>query len=146
MQLRLLGHSLTAHRAGFTYDDDSQASWLVNVLVSLSLVDWIPAPRCYKRRRLMHIPLTGSTGRKTTVIPRRAKEYGAEGARPIDCRKQLVAEGIAAAIQRWRFHKHHTGGLDHQHHAARPRVTCTWPPVAADERRRRYHLGRWQHP
>ncbi|MDP1205642.1 argininosuccinate synthase domain-containing protein, partial [Klebsiella pneumoniae] len=30
------------------------------------------------------------------AIPRRAKEYGAEGARLIDCRKQLVAEGIAA--------------------------------------------------
>ena len=30
------------------------------------------------------------------AIPRRAREYGAEGARLIDCRPQLVAEGIAA--------------------------------------------------
>ena len=29
-------------------------------------------------------------------IPRRAKAYGAEDARLIDCRQQLVAEGIAA--------------------------------------------------
>ena len=37
------------------------------------------------------------------AIPRRAKEYGAEGARLIDCRPQLVAEGIAA-IQSGAFH------------------------------------------
>ena len=43
------------------------------------------------------------------AIPRRAKEYGAEGARLIDCRKQLVAEGIAA-IQCGAFHNT-TGGL-----------------------------------
>ncbi|WP_109481592.1 argininosuccinate synthase [Paraburkholderia sp. C35] len=36
-------------------------------------------------------------------IPRRAKEYGAEGARLIDCRAQLVAEGIAA-LQCGAFH------------------------------------------
>ncbi|MBE5201777.1 argininosuccinate synthase [Pectobacterium quasiaquaticum] len=36
-------------------------------------------------------------------IPRRAMEYGAENARLIDCRKQLVAEGIAA-IQCGAFH------------------------------------------
>lgn len=36
-------------------------------------------------------------------IPRRAKEYGAENARLIDCRKQLVAEGIAA-LQSGAFH------------------------------------------
>ncbi|EHD19579.1 MULTISPECIES: argininosuccinate synthase [Brenneria] len=36
-------------------------------------------------------------------IPRRALEYGAENARLIDCRKQLVAEGIAA-IQCGAFH------------------------------------------
>ena len=29
------------------------------------------------------------------AIPRRAMEYGAENARLVDCRKQLVAEGIA---------------------------------------------------
>src|SRR6478736_5214238 len=36
-------------------------------------------------------------------IPRRAKQYGAEGARLIDCRAQLVAEGIAA-LQCGAFH------------------------------------------
>lgn len=36
-------------------------------------------------------------------IPRRAKEYGAENALLIDCRKQLVAEGIAA-LQSGAFH------------------------------------------
>jgi argininosuccinate synthase len=36
-------------------------------------------------------------------IPRRAREYGAEEARLIDCRKQLVAEGLAA-LQSGAFH------------------------------------------
>src|ERR1700690_1163863 len=36
-------------------------------------------------------------------IPRRALLYGAEKARLIDCRKQLVAQGIAA-LQSWAFH------------------------------------------
>ncbi|WP_158938631.1 argininosuccinate synthase [Burkholderia sp. S171] len=36
-------------------------------------------------------------------IPRRALQYGAEGARLIDCRAQLVAEGIAA-LQSGAFH------------------------------------------
>src|SRR3569832_1672364 len=36
-------------------------------------------------------------------IPRRALQYGAETARLIDCRKQLVAEGIAA-LQAGAFH------------------------------------------
>ncbi|WP_133647635.1 argininosuccinate synthase [Paraburkholderia flava] len=36
-------------------------------------------------------------------IPRRATEYGAEGARLIDCRAQLVAEGLAA-LQSGAFH------------------------------------------
>src|ERR1700761_568972 len=36
-------------------------------------------------------------------IPRRATQYGAEGARLIDCRTQLVAEGIAA-LQCGAFH------------------------------------------
>ena len=42
-------------------------------------------------------------------IPRRAKAYGAEGARLIDCRAALVAEGIAA-LQAGAFHIS-TGGL-----------------------------------
>jgi len=37
------------------------------------------------------------------AIPQRAREYGAEGARLIDCRAQLVAEGIAA-LQCGAFH------------------------------------------
>lgn len=37
------------------------------------------------------------------AIPKRALEYGAQGARLIDCRKQLVAEGIAA-LQCGAFH------------------------------------------
>src|SRR5437016_10300810 len=37
------------------------------------------------------------------AIPKKALEYGAERARLIDCRKQLVAEGIAA-IQSGAFH------------------------------------------
>ncbi|MDY6011063.1 MAG: argininosuccinate synthase [Duodenibacillus sp.] len=43
------------------------------------------------------------------AIPRRAMEYGAENARLIDCRPQLVAEGVAA-IQSGAFHIT-TGGL-----------------------------------
>src|SRR5205814_10372028 len=42
-------------------------------------------------------------------IPRRAKQYGAEGARLVDCRRQLVAEGIAA-LQCNAFHIS-TGGV-----------------------------------
>jgi argininosuccinate synthase len=37
------------------------------------------------------------------AIPRKAKEHGAEGAKLIDCRRQLVSEGIAA-IQAGAFH------------------------------------------
>src|ERR1700689_2935525 len=37
------------------------------------------------------------------AIPRKALEYGAEQARLIDCRKELVSEGIAA-IQSGAFH------------------------------------------
>ena len=37
------------------------------------------------------------------VIPRKAKEYGAQNARLVDCRPQLVAEGIAA-LQCGAFH------------------------------------------
>src|SRR5215470_540613 len=42
-------------------------------------------------------------------IPRRAQQYGAERARLIDCRKQLVAEGLAA-VQCGAFHIS-TGGV-----------------------------------
>src|SRR5699024_1373441 len=43
------------------------------------------------------------------AIPRVAREYGAEAARLVDCRAQLVAEGIAA-IQSGAFHVT-TGGV-----------------------------------
>ena len=43
------------------------------------------------------------------AIPRKALEYGAERARLVDCRKELVAEGIAA-LQAGAFHVS-TGGL-----------------------------------
>src|ERR1700750_1922514 len=43
------------------------------------------------------------------AIPRRALEYGAEHARLIDCRRQLVAEGIAA-LQAGAFHISTAGG------------------------------------
>jgi argininosuccinate synthase len=74
---------------------------LVNVLVSLSLVGWIPAPRCCGcAKGAVPYAYTANLGQPDEddydAIPRRAKEYGAEGARLIDCRKQLVAEGIAA--------------------------------------------------
>ncbi|MGU0043205.1 hypothetical protein ACVXHA_11025 [Escherichia coli] len=72
------------------------------------------------------------------AIPRRAMEYGAENARLIDCRKQLVAEGIAA-IQ--------CGGLQHhrrpdlfQHDAAGPRRDW-YHAGCCDERRWREYLG-----
>src|SRR6185436_7202270 len=42
-------------------------------------------------------------------IPRRAKSYGAAAARLVDCRKELVSEGIAA-LQSGAFHIS-TGGL-----------------------------------
>src|SRR5258707_15885607 len=44
-------------------------------------------------------------------IPRRAKQYGAESARLVDCRAALVAEGIAA-LQAGAFHILSGGGAD----------------------------------
>lgn len=54
---------------------------------------------CVKRRGygvLIAYTNLGQPDEHYEAIPRRAKEYGAEGARLIDYRKQLVAEGIAA--------------------------------------------------
>lgn len=66
-------------------------------------------------------------------------EYGAENARLIDCRKQLVAEGIAA-IQCGAFHNT-TGGLTYfQHDAAGPRRDW-YHAGCCDERRWREYLG-----
>ncbi len=65
-------------------------------------------------------------------------DYGAENARLIDCRKQLVAEGIAA-IECGAFHNT-TGGLTYFNttplgHAAWYHAGC------CDERRWREYLG-----
>ncbi len=75
---------------------------------------WIPAPHCCGcAKGAVPYAYTANLGQPDEedydAIPRRAKEYGAEGARLIDCRKQLVAEGIAA-IQCGAFHNT-TGGL-----------------------------------
>ena len=76
-------------------------------------------------------------------IPRKAMEFGAEKARLVDCRTQLVHEGIAA-IQSGAFHVS-TGGIDLlQHHAARPRRDRHDAGVG-DEGGRRQHLGRRLH-
>ncbi len=44
------------------------------------------------------------------AIPRKAMEYGAEGARLVDCRSQLVAEGVAA-LQCGAFHVTTAGAI-----------------------------------
>ena len=76
-------------------------------------------------------------------IPRKALAYGAEKARLVECRPQLVAEGIAA-IQCGAFHIS-TGGADLlQHHAARPRGH-RHHAGGGDARGRRRHLERRQH-
>ena len=74
-------------------------------------------------------------------IPRKALEFGSEKARLVDCRTQLVHEGIAA-IQSGAFHIS-TGGIDvFQHHAARSRRD-RHDAGRGDEGGRRQHLGRW---
>ena len=70
-------------------------------------------------------------------------QYGAEKARLVDCRPQLVAEGIAA-IQCGAFHISHRRGHLLQHHAARPRGH-RHHARGRDEGGRRPHLGRRQH-
>ena len=47
-------------------------------------------------------------------IPRRARQYGAENARLIDCRAALVAEGIAA-LQAGAFHISTAGAVSYTH-------------------------------
>lgn len=73
------------------------------------------------------------------AIPRRAMEYGAENARLIDCRKQLVAEGIAA-IQCGAFHNTTAWPDLFQHDAAGPRRDW-YHAGCCDERRWREYLG-----
>ncbi len=65
-------------------------------------------------------------------------EYGAENARLIDCRKQLVAEGIAA-IQCGAFHNT-TGGLTYFN--TTPLGRADWYHAGCcHERRWREYLG-----
>ena len=48
-------------------------------------------------------------------IPRRALEYGAEAARLVDCRQELVREGLTA-LQCGAFHIYHRRRALLQHH------------------------------
>ena len=72
-------------------------------------------------------------------IPQRAREYGAEYARLVDCRRQLVAEGIAA-LQAGAFHISTAGVPVLQHYTDRPRGH-RHDARRRDARRRRQHLG-----
>src|SRR2546421_11883133 len=65
-------------------------------------------------------------------IPRKALEYGAERARLIDCRKQLVSEGIAA-LQSGAFHFSTSGGANFNTTPPRRAVTGTMLVVAMKE-------------
>jgi argininosuccinate synthase len=76
-------------------------------------------------------------------IPRRALQYGAEQATLVDCRPQLVAEGLAA-LQSGAFPHLDRRPALLQHHAARPRRD-RHDARRGDEGRRRPHLGRRQH-
>ena len=73
-------------------------------------------------------------------IPRKAMEYGAENARLVDCRKQLVARRHCRHPVRRLPHQHRRHHL-FQHHAARPRRD-RHDAGRGDEGRRRRHLGR----
>ncbi len=76
-------------------------------------------------------------------IPRKALAYGAEKARLIDCRAQLVNEGIAA-LQCGAFHISTAGVPYFNTTPDRPRGH-RHDAGAGDARRRRPHLGRRQH-
>ena len=77
------------------------------------------------------------------AIPKKALEYGAAKARLIDCRTQLVAEGVAA-LQSWGV-SHYDGGSDVlQHDSDWPRGDGNDAGVG-DEGGRRRHMGRRQH-
>ena len=76
-------------------------------------------------------------------VPGRAKQYGAELARLIDCRAELVREGLMA-LQCGAFHISHRGPYVLQHDAARS--GCHGHLAGAgDARGWRRHLGRRQH-
>ena len=73
-------------------------------------------------------------------IPRKALAYGAKIARLIDCRTQLVAEGIAA-IQCGAFHIS-TAGATYFNTTPLGRAVTGTALVGGDARGRRQHLGR----
>ena len=108
-----------------------------------------PAPRCTGCAQKGAIPYayTANLGQPDEPdyddIPRTALQYGAEKARLIDCRAQLVAEGHRGAAVRRLPHLHRRRHLL-QHHAARPR-RHRHDARRRDEGRRRPHLGRRQH-
>ena len=70
-------------------------------------LDTSAALRWMKNKGALPYAYTGNLGQPDEddyeAIPRRAMNYGAEKARLVDCRPQLVAEGIAA-IQAGAFH------------------------------------------
>ena len=76
-------------------------------------------------------------------IPARAKEYGAEGARLIDCREPLVREGIAA-LQCGAFHISSGGKTYFNTTSDRPRGSRD-DACRRDGGRRHLHLGRRKH-
>src|SRR5690625_7748726 len=63
-------------------------------------------------------------------IPARAKEYGAELARSIDCRGPLVGEGLAA-LACGAFHRTRAGDSDVDTAAQDGAVACTFLVTAA---------------
>lgn len=77
-------------------------------------LDTSAALRWMKNKGALPYAYTGNLGQPDETdyeaIPRRAMEYGAENARLIDCREQLVNEGIAA-IQSGAFHISTAGQL-----------------------------------
>ena len=73
-------------------------------------------------------------------VPARAKQYGAEIARAVDIKPQLVEEGLAA-LACGAFHIRSGGPDVLQHHAAGPR-RHRHVAGAGDAGRRREHLGR----
>jgi hypothetical protein len=76
-------------------------------------------------------------------IPRKALEFGAEKARLVDCRTQLVHEGIAA-IQSGAFHIS-TGGIAYFNTTPLGRAVTGTDAGRGHEGGRRQHLGRWLH-
>ena len=99
----------------------------------------------HQGRRAVRLHRRPRPGRRARPhgVPDRAKQYGAEPARLVDCRAELVREGLMA-LQCGAFHITHRRQDLLQHHAARPR-RHRHAAGAGDARRRRRHLGRRQH-